>query len=167
MEIRYIKAACERHQISSIYEKSWKYAYKGIIPQDYLDSIPEGRWADRIERTGWNNIAAEDNGILVGTACFCASRWEKYSGCGEVVSLYLLPEYMERGIGRRLMDFCIKELGSQGFTSVILWVLEENTRARGFYEHMGFTLTDEIQESIFSGRTVREVMYILDTEVKE
>lgn len=44
MEIRYITPADDRMLISKVYEESWKYAYKGIIPQHYLDSIPECRW---------------------------------------------------------------------------------------------------------------------------
>ena len=39
MEIRYIDKNDDPFEISDIYEQSWKYAYKGIIPQEYLDSI--------------------------------------------------------------------------------------------------------------------------------
>ena len=42
MKIRYLVPSDDRKAISSIYEISWKYAYAGIIPQDYLDQIPEG-----------------------------------------------------------------------------------------------------------------------------
>ena len=44
MEIRYITPADDRQEISKVYEESWKFAYKGIIPQDYLEGIPEGQW---------------------------------------------------------------------------------------------------------------------------
>ena len=40
MEIRYITHSDNRLAISKIYEDSWKHAYKGIIPQEYLNSIP-------------------------------------------------------------------------------------------------------------------------------
>ena len=43
MEIRYITPTDDIMAISRIYEESWKYTYKGLIPQDYLESIPEGR----------------------------------------------------------------------------------------------------------------------------
>ena len=42
MEIRYHSESDDRKEISRIYEESWKYAYRGIIPQEYLDAIPEG-----------------------------------------------------------------------------------------------------------------------------
>ena len=49
MEIRYLNNSDDPMQVSAIYEQSWKCAYKGIIPQSYLDSIPEGKWANVIE----------------------------------------------------------------------------------------------------------------------
>lgn len=42
MEIRYITKSDDRFVISKVYEESWKYAYQGIVPQDYLTSIPRG-----------------------------------------------------------------------------------------------------------------------------
>lgn len=50
LEIRYIIEQDDRLAISKVYEESWKYAYQGIVPQDYLDSIPEGQWASHIEQ---------------------------------------------------------------------------------------------------------------------
>lgn len=43
LEIRYITQADDKSAVSKVYEESWKYAYQGIVPQDYLDSIPEGQ----------------------------------------------------------------------------------------------------------------------------
>ena len=43
MEIRYITKEDNPLEISKIYESSWKFAYRDMIPQDYLDSIPAGR----------------------------------------------------------------------------------------------------------------------------
>ena len=38
--IRYINENDDRNKISSVYEQSWKTAYRGKVPDDYLDSIP-------------------------------------------------------------------------------------------------------------------------------
>ena len=54
MEIRYITPADDKMTISRIYEESWKYTYKGLIPQDYLESIPEGRWGANLENSNWS-----------------------------------------------------------------------------------------------------------------
>lgn len=41
--MRRINSSDSREEISHVYEQSWKCAYKDIIPQKYLDSIPSGQ----------------------------------------------------------------------------------------------------------------------------
>ena len=52
MEIRYITESDNRDAISRIYEESWKYAYRGIVPQEFLDDLPESRWVEKIGTPG-------------------------------------------------------------------------------------------------------------------
>ncbi len=138
MEIRYITKDDNSLEISNIYESSWKYAYKDMIPQEYLDSIPAGRWANRIGKAGMDSRILIEKEKMIGTASFCKSRWEKYSDYGEIVSIYFLPAYIGMGYGRRLLNKCMEELKQYGFSKVLLWVLEDNHRARKFYEKNGF-----------------------------
>ncbi len=163
MEIRYIDKNDDPLEISDIYEQSWKYAYKGIIPQEYLDSIPRGRWVNGIGKPGNTDLVMEDNGRLIGTSRICASRWERYKDFGEIVSIYLLPGYIGKGYGHMLMERCTAELLSSGYDRLMLWVLEGNTRARRFYEKAGFVCTDEYLDDNIGGKALREVMYIMDT----
>ena len=161
MDIRHITENDDYSAIRNIYERSWKFAYKGIIPQDYLDNIPKTKWGGNILKNGRTEIGAFIDGKIVGTASFCSSRWEKFNSCGEVVTIYLLPEYMGKGIGTMLMDACVQELHILGFTTIILWVLEDNHRARSFYEKYGFICTDDFMDDVIGGKKLREVMYIL------
>ena len=161
MEIRYVSSEDNPMEISSVYENSWKYAYRGIIPQDYLDSIPSGHWSKSINKSGMNNIVVIENGLIIGTASFCKSRWEKYSDYGEIVSIYFLPEYIGKGYGKYLLKKCIEELETKGFCNILLWVLEENHRAREFYEKNGFCLCKEIMNDNIGGKEIKEVMYKL------
>ena len=114
MEIRYITPLDNPLEISEIYEKSWKYAYRNIIPKDYLDSIPSGRWANSINKDGMNSLVVTENNRFIGTASFCKSRWEQYSEYGEIVSIYHLPEYMGKGYGKPLFKACVDELKKAG-----------------------------------------------------
>ncbi len=100
MEIRNLKVQDNRLGINSIYESSWKCAYRGIIPQDYLDKIPVGQWADRIGEADRNSLVLIENGYPVGTVSFGRSRWEDYKGYREIFSIYLLPDYMGKGVWR-------------------------------------------------------------------
>ena len=159
MEIRYLNANDSLSDISSIYERSWKYAYQGIIPDTYLDSIPEGSWAGGIHKEGMHTLVLTHNGQLAGTASFCQSRLTALSGFGEIVSIYLLPEYIGKGYGKQLLNRCIRELNRLGFTELVLWVLEENQRARIFYEREGFFCTDAYRLDTFGGKELAEVLY--------
>ena len=74
MEIRYLKSTDDRQAISKIYEESWKYAYKDIVPQEYLDSIPTGNWTQRIDTDGRYTMVMTDGERIVGTSGFGRSR---------------------------------------------------------------------------------------------
>ncbi|WP_374971799.1 N-acetyltransferase family protein [Blautia producta] len=134
VEIQYITPADDIMVISRIYEESWKYTYKGLIPQDYLESIPEGRWGANLENSNWSTLVCVDNGRIVGTSSFCESRFSQFSGWAEIISIYLLPDYMGRGFGKALSDSVIVELKKMGYRNIFFGVLEENLGARKFYE---------------------------------
>lgn len=165
MKIRYINKNDNPLEISNIYESSWKYTYKGIIPQEYLDCIPTGRWADSINKVGMKNLILIENEMIVGTASFCKSRWERYDDYGEIVSIYFLPDYVGKGYGRQLLNKCIDELKQCGFSKVLLWVLEDNHRARRFYEKNGFICSEIFMNDNIGGKDVREVMYFFKSVI--
>lgn len=50
MEIRHLIKSDDKIAISHVYEESWKFAYKGIVPQDYLNQIPVGQWAEHLNQ---------------------------------------------------------------------------------------------------------------------
>ena len=159
MQIRLLTADDDHLEISRIYEQSWKFAYKGIIPKYFLDSIPQGKWVQSLDNKDRKHFVCELDGKLVGTASICASRWEKYKDCGEIISIYFLPEYIGKGLGGKLLKKCVDELTEQGFERIILWVLEENLAARRFYEKNGFVCTGQYREDNIGGKPLREVLY--------
>ncbi len=159
MEIRYITKSDDRSVISKVYEESWKYAYKNIVPQDYLDHIPEGQWASHIEQEDRRNLVVVQDGMIIGTSGFGKSRMAEMDGYGEIISIYFLPEYMGKGYGRLLLQAVVGELRKMGFDKVFLWVLEENEVARRFYEKCGFVQTERCLISDIGGKELREVQY--------
>ena len=160
MEIRPLRETDSRLEISRIYEESWKSAYRGVVPQAYLDGIPAGRWAEALDRAGWDTLVLTEGERLIGTSSVCASRWPDWLGFGEVVSLYLLPESMGKGYGKALLAAAVRRLAEQGFRDALLWVLEENRRARRFYERAGFTLAGDVMDGEIGGKPLREVLYL-------
>lgn len=134
MEIRSTTKNDDPFKLSSIFEKSWKHAYKGIISQEYLNSITAGQWIDHLKQKDRNNLVLTEQEKIIGIASFGKSRWNKYSDFGEVMSIYLLPEYIRKGYGKLLLAGCIEVLRQAGYTMILLWVLEDNYQARRFYE---------------------------------
>lgn len=65
---------------------------------------------------------------------------------GNIEMLFVHPEYMGRGMGRRLVDYAVGELGCNRVD-----VNEQNGQAVGFYERMGFMRTGR-SESDAEGR---------------
>lgn len=151
--------ADDRLAVSGIYEASWKYAYRDILPGEYLESIPAGRWVSGLDFSDRIHLVMLDGGRYIGAACCCASRFPEFDGWGEIVSLYLLPSYMGRGCGRPLLEAAVSALAAQGYRNAFLWVLEENRRARAFYERMGFQHSGIRRADVIGGKTVREAAY--------
>lgn len=160
VEIRYLTASDDRAAISRIYEESWKHAYRGIVPQDYLDSIPKGQWARHLDDPQRHAMVCIEDDEYVGVSSFCRSRFEQYPEWGEVVSIYLLPGYMGRGYGGELLEAVLGELRKQGFADVFLWVLERNDRARSFYKRHGFSCTGDCRDDVIGGKALRELRYV-------
>lgn len=162
IEIRLKSDSDNMLAISNIYEQSWKYAYRGIIPDEYLDSIPFGRWANGLNAPGRCSLLLFDDNKLLGISSYCKARMADMEGWGEIVSIYLLPEAMHKGYGEKLMQAVISELKKIGYQKVYLWVLEKNISARRFYECFGFTLSGRILIDTFAGKELREVQYIFE-----
>jgi GNAT superfamily N-acetyltransferase len=64
----------------------------------------------------------------------------------EVAALYVEPDRWRRGIGRALMRAALDKATGDGYESVTLWVFEQNTPGRGFYEAFGFKPDGQTQQ---------------------
>ena len=163
MEIRKVVKTDDFNAISRIYALSWKEAYKNIVPQQYLDDISENNWADKLRNSSYDAYIIIENGIYIGTSSICAARDKEMGGWGEIISIYLLPEYFGKGYGKPLFDNSVNALKNMGYDKIYVWVLEQNMRARKFYEKNGFSLLDKKLINI-GGKDLPEVRYIYRVE---
>lgn len=129
LEIRNINEEDDRYAISHVYEESWKFAYQSIIPQTYLDNIPKGNWVNVIKDAERSTLLLLEENKIVGVTSYCQSRFPDLNEYGEIISIYLLPQYIGKGYGKMLFDAAIKQLRQRGFHDIFLWVLEENEKA--------------------------------------
>lgn len=163
-EIRHAGFA-DSHEISKIYALSWKMAYRGMIPQDYLDALSEDYWTPKFQK--WlseGTLRAEilsEGGVSAGAAAFGRSRDETLPDWGEVVSLYLRPEVFRRGFGTLLMEEAFRFFRENEYRDCYLWVLRENERAQAFYRSLGFRMTPDTVSYEIAGKQIVDCRYIL------
>ncbi len=89
----------------------------------------------------------------------CRSRSSDFSDLGEIISIYLLPQYIGKGYGKPLLDAAVGGLEQSGFDDIFLWVLEDNLRARRFYEKAGFTPSGIYLDDTIGRKELKEIQY--------
>ncbi|WP_040195844.1 GNAT family N-acetyltransferase [Candidatus Soleaferrea massiliensis] len=144
--------------ISRIFAASWKTAYVGMVPQEYLDGLSEDHWTGhfkkRVADDDWTVQVACEGEQAVGAIVYGKSKDSAMPGYGEIEAIYLLPSHIGCGMGRLLMDAALDGLARRGYADCFLWVLRENVRAKRFYQKHGFAWTEDICEVELAGRTL-------------
>lgn len=154
-----------------VHVEAWRSAYAGVLPQTHLAGLSAAREAAGYQRAiaarrgGHAGFVAVADGFeqpgsrIVGFATGGLSRRPQIAEA-EVETLYLLDDFRERGIGRRLMRAVASHLTSLGAQSAFAWVLEENP-SRWFYERLGARLV--AREALgFAGERVTQLAYAWD-----
>jgi ribosomal protein S18 acetylase RimI-like enzyme len=103
------------------------------------------------------SFVAELDGEVVGFVGVGPSRDEDADG--ELYTIYVDPAHWRTGVGRELIRAGEEQLRELGFRSVVLWVLDGNTRAQRFYESEGWRLDGEHRMIEFVGESIPEVRY--------
>lgn len=80
---------------------------------------------------------ADANGTIAG-GCGIYPTPDLPEGCAELVKLYLLPQWRERGIGRALMEKCFESAKQLGYKQIYLESLPELSKAVSMYIKAGF-----------------------------
>ncbi|MET9408586.1 GNAT family N-acetyltransferase [Streptomyces sp. NPDC002935] len=153
-------------RVAEIRVRGWQSAYKGLIPQSYLDALSVGQ--DAARRRGnfargdgtIVNLVAERDGVVVGWACHGPHRdSEVRTGDVELYAIYVHPDLVGQGVGRALLRESASRCAAAGHDRMLLWVLKENTPARRFYERAGFVPDGAEEPFEAGGVAVPEVRY--------
>jgi ribosomal protein S18 acetylase RimI-like enzyme len=148
-------------RIARLDVETWQAAYAGILATPYLAGLSVGRretgWASVIRRSPQDvYVATGSSGDVVGFGSCGAGRGDP-GFPGEVFTLYVAPDWQNRGIGRQLLLAMFARLVRQGHRAAIIWVLRENP-ARFFYQRLG---GKEVRRKLlpFNGTQVPAVGY--------
>ncbi|TMC73450.1 MAG: GNAT family N-acetyltransferase [Chloroflexi bacterium] len=142
--------------IAGIHIRSWQVAYRGQLPDAYLDRLSEDlarrtsfweRWlAAETASRRQTALVAEEAGRPIGFVTFGPSEDEPPDPTiGEVYAIYVDPTGWGRGYGRAL--------------AAMLWVLDTNIRARRFYEVAGWKPDGGLKTETLGDLLLSEVRY--------
>jgi GNAT superfamily N-acetyltransferase len=141
--------------VARVHVETWQAAYAHVLPRQELQAMSP---ADRVEQ--WRRrppIVAEVDGQVVGFVSVGASR--SADAEGELYAIYVHPDHWGTGVGRTLLEAGETELSRLGHRSVVLWVLDDNPRARRFYERAGWSTDGMTQDVELFGFSLSEVRY--------
>ena len=136
--------------IGGVHVAAWRSTYPGILPTEFLASLSARRQSAQYDAAIRNGL-----GVHVATASgpdsgpgggpprvvgFVTGGPARPGGIGlgegEIETLYVLDDWRERGLGRRLMRAAAAHLAASGCNSAFVWVLRDNP-SRWFYARLG------------------------------
>jgi ribosomal protein S18 acetylase RimI-like enzyme len=130
----------EAGAIAGLDVETWRETYPGMLPERFLVGLSRRRreiaWREAILIEPGDVLVAVDGGGAVLGFGSCGSNRGDRSYAGEVFTLYVGPDWQNRGIGRRLLCALFARLVAKGRTSAIIWVLAANP-SRFFYARLG------------------------------
>jgi ribosomal protein S18 acetylase RimI-like enzyme len=162
--------------IAAVHVAAWRSAYPGILPDAYLAGLSIPRQAAYYEaaiRSSTGVYVATASGLdvpagsgprVIGFATAERARLREISGQrlaeGEIETLYVLDDWRDRGVGRRLMRAVGAYLAENGCRSAYLWVLRDNP-SRWFYVRLGGRPVAESTVRV-GGRGVLQTAFVWD-----
>lgn len=129
--------------IAHLHAASWRASYRGIIPDDYLDSRAEAErlatWEARLRDHAEGSIdvtVAWVGGKAAGFGCLLPEHEPEHGVY--VDNLHVLPAFQGLGLGKELLARCARlaALTWPG-KALYLYVLDANGAAREFYRRIG------------------------------
>ncbi len=125
---------------------AWRVGYRGLMSDEYLDE-PDFANATEKDLRSWFNQLPEYVSVWValagsGIVGYCVDGpspdQDADSSRGAIYDLFVESSSWRRGIGSALMSRATEDLIDAGFSEATLWVFDANTRARSFYESLGW-----------------------------
>jgi GNAT superfamily N-acetyltransferase len=134
--------------VARVHVRAWQAAYRGLMPDEYLDGLREQERAQRYDFASLDparpsTLVAEEVATILGFVTVSPARDADAAGQGEICALYVEPDCWGRGIGRSLAAAARGTLHRLGFRRAVLWVVAGNARAQQFYRADGWSADGE------------------------
>lgn len=122
----------EAQLLAAVQEVASLAALAHIFPPErypYPRAAVQAHWAASVADPAKRTLIATNENGPVGAACV-GEEW--------LVGLYVVPERWGTGLAGALHDRALELVRELGSERCHLWVLEDNARARRFYERRGW-----------------------------
>lgn len=145
--------------IGQIHSRAWKQAYADMFPEEYLCiGTQDKRKQEFLESCNNKDIHyfliySDEMAVGIVRVNLCEAE------CCEISSFYILDEYRNKGYGKQVVRYLRNVFDK---LKIQLWVLENNKKARRFYENNGFKNTGRTR-SINRGNYYTQLLYELNT----
>ncbi|HEX2646016.1 MAG TPA: GNAT family N-acetyltransferase [Candidatus Dormibacteraeota bacterium] len=148
--------------IAGVHVATWRTAYRGLLPDEFLASLGEAgyeeRWRRNLGQSASQVYVADENDDVVGFASGGRERAGEPGFHGELYAIYVLEKAQGHGHGHRLVHAVAQGLHEMGLADMIVWVLRDNPTARRFYERLGGVYV-RAQPITIGPTTLQEVSY--------
>ena len=160
INIREVKNGDEKI-LAYIQTQSWKKAFSNILSEEDMVKYTNIEKTEEMYSYLLNNNIANGYILYVNDEPHCIAYWDKsreedLNDYAELICIHSLQDNWGKGYGSIMMEHVLNEIYKSGFKKIMLWVFEENIRARRFYEKHGFILTDKTHKF----ENALEVMYV-------
>lgn len=152
-------------EIKRLSDEIWKQVYPSVVPMAQIEFLlntwySSAALTEQMEQSGHQFILVEWNDEAVGYASYSmklANQPERF----RVHKLYLQPAIHGNGIGRAMLKYIAAESMPLGCKELELNVHKRNP-AVGFYQHVGFTIEQDIVTVIEHGHVLDDYIMMLD-----
>jgi GNAT superfamily N-acetyltransferase len=134
---------------------AWQAAYTHLFSDEQLAGMQVAERAENWRR--WLPLVAEVDGEVIGFVAVGAAH--DADADGELWAIYVRPDRWGTGAGRALMEAGEAELRELRHTNAVLWVFEDNPRARRFYEAAGWLTDGARRQAELFGMSAPAVRY--------
>jgi ribosomal protein S18 acetylase RimI-like enzyme len=152
--------------VGEVHVRAWQSAYRGMMPDDYLDGLQAQehatRWREHLiaPTSEAELFVVDDDDRVVGFASVGPPfDSDAASDVGQLYAINLDPDVWGRGLGRALLSFATDRLRALGYVEAVLWVVPDNQRARRVYESEGWRDDDLRRNDEVFGVVVPEMRY--------
>ncbi|MDV5058887.1 GNAT family N-acetyltransferase [Vibrio diabolicus] len=154
----------EATQIAKIHVDSWQVAYKGLMPQSYIDQFTierrERMWTRVMTEQLAQLIVVERQGEIVGFLSYELPNHTCEDKTAWVTCCYVSPLHYGQGAGSALLDELETRLLSTPVMQISLKALDTNKQGLKFYKKCGFVRTGEEEAEIIDRMTLTDLTLV-------